>query len=293
MVNAPSAFVPPMLAHDARQGLTSPRYASWVAQEKVDGIRAQLHVRDGRTTLFDRQGRDVTERFAEVAAVPLPDGLILDGELVAESGAFHDVLRRYGAARTSRRPPCRFLAFDLLARPGRSTWSLPLLDRLWALEQALEAVEGPIETVVTSTEIGGALDLWKAVLGWGGEGLVLKDPRSPYLPGKRSSSWLKFKARWSVVVTLRERAPERDGLAVRMELSGPTGPVSVGRVGTGWTDEQARRIRHALEAGRPLKAEVVCLGRGADGVLRSPVFRGLVAPSVPTPSGQLVDLPVY
>jgi ATP-dependent DNA ligase len=52
-------FIPPMLCtrlgNPAR--LTDPRY---VAEPKLDGQRAQLHVREGRTAyLFSRPGRDL------------------------------------------------------------------------------------------------------------------------------------------------------------------------------------------------------------------------------------------
>jgi bifunctional non-homologous end joining protein LigD len=40
-----------------------------------------------------------------------------------------------------------------------------------------------------------AEDLWATWVGWGGEGIVLKDRRSPYRPGLRSPHWLKVKSR--------------------------------------------------------------------------------------------------
>jgi len=58
--------------------------AQWLVEWKYDGIRAQLVKRAGRVWLWSRGEELVTERYPEVeaAARGLPDGTVLDGELL-------------------------------------------------------------------------------------------------------------------------------------------------------------------------------------------------------------------
>lgn len=57
----------------------------WLAEWKYDGIRAQLVRRAGQTWLWSRGEELITERFPDVVAHTqgLPDGCVLDGELLA------------------------------------------------------------------------------------------------------------------------------------------------------------------------------------------------------------------
>ena len=41
-----------------------PSSQGWVYEIKADGYRAQLHIRDGRTTVYSRAGHDWTEQFS-------------------------------------------------------------------------------------------------------------------------------------------------------------------------------------------------------------------------------------
>jgi bifunctional non-homologous end joining protein LigD len=79
----PPGFVAPQLAtlRDA-----APAGDRWLFEIKHDGYRAQLHLGDGKATIYTRGGHDWTRRFASVAA----DGArmaareaVLDGEIVS------------------------------------------------------------------------------------------------------------------------------------------------------------------------------------------------------------------
>jgi bifunctional non-homologous end joining protein LigD len=59
-------------------------------------------------------------------------------------------------------------------------------------------------TIVPVTD--DAARLWATWVGWGGEGIVLKDRRSPYWPGLRSLDWLKVKHRR--ILTVRVESGE-------------------------------------------------------------------------------------
>jgi len=65
-------------------GLGIPPGASWLTEDKYDGIRCQLHHSGEMVALYSRDLNDVTEQFPEVAqaAAHVPD-VILDGEVLA------------------------------------------------------------------------------------------------------------------------------------------------------------------------------------------------------------------
>src|SRR5262249_3847313 len=68
-------------AAEVAAGLPAP----FAVEDKYDGIRAQAHVGEGRVVLFSRTLDAITSGYPEVVAAlaTLPDGLVLDGELIA------------------------------------------------------------------------------------------------------------------------------------------------------------------------------------------------------------------
>jgi bifunctional non-homologous end joining protein LigD len=61
----------------------APAGPDWVHEIKIDGYRAQLHVRRGKITVYSRSGYDWTDEFAPIAAAAqalASHDLIIDGE---------------------------------------------------------------------------------------------------------------------------------------------------------------------------------------------------------------------
>ncbi|MBD1598665.1 ATP-dependent DNA ligase [Pseudomonas typographi] len=116
----------------------------WQAEWKWDGIRAQLVKRDGQLWLWSRGEELITERFPEFQALLalLPDGCVLDGELVVWREAPVD-----GAVPGTGRPddaPFRpgVQPFALLQqRIGRKTLGKKLLTDLPAVLLAYDLLE--------------------------------------------------------------------------------------------------------------------------------------------------------
>jgi ATP-dependent DNA ligase len=179
--------------------------ADWQVEWKWDGIRGQLIRRSGQCFIWSRGEDLVTERFPEVvsAAASLPDGVVLDGELVAwREGAvrpFADLQQRIGrkklAAGILERVPVRFLAYDLLEQEGADIRTRPLHERRARLEALLTGAPGmlalsPIVAAPTWEELA-ALRMESRTRSV--EGLMLKAVGSPYGTGRQRGSWWKWK----------------------------------------------------------------------------------------------------
>ncbi|MEO5802019.1 MAG: ATP-dependent DNA ligase [Verrucomicrobiota bacterium] len=116
----------------------------WLAEWKWDGIRAQLIRRGGETLVWSRGDEMVTDAFPEIveAGNYLPDGTVLDGEILAWQGEnplpFAKLQRRLGrkqvAAKTRAEFPIAFVAYDVLEIDGRDTRVQPLRERRSLLE---------------------------------------------------------------------------------------------------------------------------------------------------------------
>ena len=124
--------------------------AEWQVEWKWDDIRAQVVRRAGKVFVWSRGEELVTERFPELAAAAslLPDGTVLDGELLPwrEGGAlpFAQLQRRIG--RTALGPkilsevPVVLLAYDLLEMEGMDVREQPMAWRRERLAELLGAV---------------------------------------------------------------------------------------------------------------------------------------------------------
>ncbi|MGR6654621.1 ATP-dependent DNA ligase [Pseudomonas mosselii] len=127
----------------------------WLVEWKWDGIRAQLIKRDGRGWLWSRGEELITERFPELAnlAAALPEGTVLDGELVICKDAAGDgfgvqpfalLQQRIGRKTLGRKLleelPAALLAYDLLEWQGQDWRNRSQDQRRAQLEQLVDEV---------------------------------------------------------------------------------------------------------------------------------------------------------
>ena len=239
------------------------------ADDKYDGIRAQIHASGGEVRIYSRTLDDVTQRFPEIAAAAreLGHGVILDGEIVAFRDRilpFAVIQTRLGRRKPSeellRDAPVVFFAFDLLYLDGEPLFETPLRERVEKLDAiAGEGAGAPLIRVCDRSVIHDAdqIDaLFDAARARANEGLVVKDPSSVYTPGRRGKSWLKYKkalATLDCVVTAAEygHGKRRDVLsdytfAVRRDAE----LVDIGKAYSGLTDaEIARMTEHFKRIG--------------------------------------------
>lgn len=173
-------------------------------QDKLDGIRAQVHKSGNRIAIYTRTMDRADESFPDVleSLSRIPGDFLLDGEIVPFCDGcvlpFAHIQKRLGrktlTARILKENPAIFIAFDLLYRDGELLLDQPLNMRSTALE--LLACGGQLRTIdtafaSTAQEIASAFNNARARRN---EGIVLKDPNSPYSPGRRGKAWLKLKS---------------------------------------------------------------------------------------------------
>jgi bifunctional non-homologous end joining protein LigD len=166
----------------------------WRFEVKWDGYRGIAVLDAGKARLWSRNEKDLGRRFPVLvdALSKLPArSAVLDGEVVVldEAGkpAF-EALQYFEPASGSR---LFYYAFDLLHLDGRGLTSLPLDQRRARLETLLSSP--PSRVRLSSTLDGTPETIIPAVRAAGLEGIVAKDGRSLYEPGKRSGRWQKFK----------------------------------------------------------------------------------------------------
>jgi len=210
VVAFPKLF-PPMVASE----LPAPFHRDgWVYEEKYDGYRCLVFKRRDGVALVSRNLSDMTSWFpgvaSAVAALPAStlvldaEIAVFDEELVSHLGYLGRHARKFAPARKTT-PPV-LVAFDCLFARGRDLRGRPLNARRKALDRELDGAAGPI-VLARRLEPNGLL-AWQQVKNNGWEGMVCKDDRSIYEPGKRTSAWIKVKHR------VRRGWPE-EGLEVR------------------------------------------------------------------------------
>jgi DNA ligase-1 len=180
----------------------------YVIEDKFDGIRAQVHKTGDRVELYSRTMDRITRRYPELVE-PLravPGSFVIDGEVLAfydgRAIPFTDFQTRLGrkdaGEEVRTKLPASLVAFDILERDGRALLDLPLTERAQILrsvpfvppvllpdQRLLDGVDEPLVTAL-EREFAAARER-------GNEGLMVKDPRSPYRPGRRGMEWLKVK----------------------------------------------------------------------------------------------------
>jgi DNA ligase-1 len=275
--------------------------ALFVVEDKIDGIRAQLHKSGGEVALFARGLERVTSAFPEVrdAFRSVAGDFALDGELVAlaPSGRprpFQALQPRLNRATATRAMldaiPVTFFAYDLLADEEGSHLDAPWSERRSRLEafarERAPAVSFALNRYApldSTAPLEAALDtVYAAARSRGHEGVVLKRSNAPYEAGRRGSAWIKVKralATLDVVVTAAEEGNgKRAGMLSDYTFAVWRGDelVNVGKAYTGLTDAEIAALQIRFERAtverhgrvRIVKPEIV-LEVGFDGIQRS------------------------
>ncbi|MFJ6895090.1 ATP-dependent DNA ligase [Streptomyces hokutonensis] len=197
----------PMLAHTASSVSEAvEKLGACAVEEKLDGIRVQVH-RDGEVVrLYTRTLDDITDRLPELTAAALElngEQFILDGEVISfdQDGrprSFQETAGRVGSrvdvATAAEAVPVSPVFFDALSVDGRDLLDLPFAERHAELAQLVPEPMRVRRTLVSGPKDIPAAEAFLAeTLERGHEGVVVKGLDAPYSAGRRGASWLKVK----------------------------------------------------------------------------------------------------
>ena len=305
----------PMLASsEASIGEALARIDGAAAVEwKLDGIRVQAHIANGKVRLFTRSLDDITDRLPEVVtalgALTVRDA-VFDGELIAlrpdgRPYAFQDTAARaaseidppraYNADEHSAAKqgagtvPLSVFLFDALHLNGADLIDLADAERHAALASVVPQAMLMPRLVTDSAQE--ATEFFADAVSRGHEGVVVKSLTTPYAAGRRGAGWIKVKPRHTldlVVLAVEWGHGRRQGWLSNLHLGARDpetgGWVMLGKTFKGLTDElltwQTERLL-ALEDHRDdwtvyVRPELV-VEIAFDGVQRSPRYPGGVA----------------
>ena len=244
-------FLEPSLASLCEKPPSGPK---WIHEIKHNGYRMQARIDGGSVRLLTRKGLDWTDRFASIAAAIKKIGLasaLLDGEVVVEDASGITSFNNLQAdLSTGRQDRFRYFIFDILYCEGFDLTKAALIDRKNLLQRILADLPGNLPIGFSEhIETDGPTMLEHACR-FGLEGIISKRKDQPYRAG-RGDHWLKSKCVDRQEFVILGYAPSTaDSRAVGALALGYYADRALhyaGRVGTGWSGEQARTLREALD----------------------------------------------
>ena len=197
-------FRPFMLAHPLEDGRVD--MADYAAEWKWDGIRVQLVRAGGETRLYSRAGDDITHSFPDVASA-FDREAVLDGELLVrgefqggQAASFNALQQRLGRKAVSARMlgdyPAFVRLYDILFDGAEDLRPLPWSgrrDRLEVFAAVLDPERFDVSPLIEAESFEALEGIRAGTRDASIEGVMLKRRDSPYLPGRKTGLWYKWK----------------------------------------------------------------------------------------------------
>ena len=249
-------MVRPALATLGEHPFSSP---DWLFEIKWDGVRTLARISGGKSRLWSRSAREITQEYPEMS--DLPEHLDareawLDGEIVVLDtdgrSDFQRLQLRFGVQRPSRQllesTPTVFYVFDILYLDGYDLHDVPLIERKNLLRRVLRE-DSKIRYSDHVLEKGE--ELYQLALARRLEGLVAKKISSPYHEG-RSSAWMKIKLDIDIDAVVAAWTSPRGSReyfgALQLGLYDEKARLQfIGGVGTGFTRDTQRLLWPQLQ----------------------------------------------
>jgi DNA ligase-1 len=300
----------------------------WQVEWKYDGIRAQLVRRGGQNYLWSRGEDLITERFPELAGLSLPEGTVVDGEVLIWTGGdegsaftpapFADLQKRIGRKTLSSKLlaelPAVLLAYDLLELDGVDLRALPQHERRALLETLVTGVAKPqlrISPLVTADTWDDLAGLREESRARGVEGMMLKAKNAQYGVGRTKDvgTWWKWKidpyAVDAVLIYAQPGSGRRASLytdytfAVWDGVDGERRLVPFAKAYSGLTDAEIRQVdavirKTTVEKFGPVRSvrPTMVFELGFEGIALSPRHKAGIAVRFPRILRKRDDKPV-
>lgn len=252
-------YMKPMLAKTGKYT----RGKRW-CDYKYDGIRAQVHQNEDGIKIFNRKGDDITNKFANdlipvISECADPVDWIVDGEIYpidtdGNPAEFKNIMSRIHGKTDEviYRNAVTIRLFDCLMYGGQPVFEDDLDTRLQTLQMHFDE-----SIVAKTTEINNKeemLEFYNEAIEAGFEGVIIKDPNLSYEFGKRSKGWEKYKPPLvdvdCIVTGAHIGTGKRKGVYGAYDISIKDGEelISLGKVGSGFTDEDLIFLSHQYDA---------------------------------------------
>ncbi len=267
---------------------------------KYDGLRLQVHKKDGKVLLFTRRLENVTKMFPEVvkaARTHLIGDCIVEGEGVGfnpvtkEFKAFQEISKRikrkYDINKLAKETPVVLFLFDIFELNNESLLNKPFKERSRILRSIIKQEKWVIEPAkqIITDKVSEVEAFYHQALNDNQEGIMMKNLNAPYKPGSRVGYGIKIKPIKEtldlVIVGAEWGQGKRSNWLSSFVLAcnSDKGLLTIGKLGTGLSDEQFINITNKLkpliikESGKKVSVKPIIIVEVAyEEIQRSPTY---------------------
>jgi len=245
-------------------------FENYVAEEKFDGMRCQVHVSGDQVKLFSRDLNDITKSFPDVAGFFKTRGLpptVFDGEICVYKDQkilpFQLLQKRMRIKKPDKKIqdkyPVLFISYDLLYTNGNPFFEIPLEKRRQELIRIGQTHSLPVSSQYPAKDRDHVDKLFEHALAHGNEGLILKKKGSNYEYGQRKKTWLKVKKPGGSLDTVMMYAHAESGkrggtysdftlgISVKNDERFEEEFIPIGKAYGGYTDRELKKLNSRIK----------------------------------------------
>lgn len=254
----------------ASEKLNDAPLKGYIAEQKFDGMRAQMHLQGTTVQLFTRDLNEVSSSFPDLVqhmAAKSAETMVLDGEIVVfkenSIQPFRFLQQRMGVKKPRKKLiedyPVRFIAYDVLYANQQECFEQPFKERRQLLEQLASNYGLLLSRQYPYGSQEELQHLFDQALAQRNEGLMLKQLDSAYAYGQRKKAWLKIKAEPetldTVILYAHSGSGKRGGLYSDFTLGIKVEDderydedfIPIGKAYGGYTDNELKKLNQQFK----------------------------------------------